>query len=184
MTDPVFDYDRTLGGTVVAGFVYRGAALGSAYRGRYFFADFTSGRVFSLALGIGATGEATALSLTEHTAELNALTPLGSISSFGVDANGELSLTSFNGTILKIGLRQPNPILEIKLSPNQVVIQPFLLSGYALDLNATTGTGVSTVHVWAFPSSGAPPLFVGAGAPTAQTAELVALYGVQFRFSG
>ena len=50
-TDPIFDYGRTDGISVTGGFVYRGARLGAAYRGRYFFADY-SGRVWSLALTI------------------------------------------------------------------------------------------------------------------------------------
>jgi glucose/arabinose dehydrogenase len=185
LRDPVFDYGRDLGTTVVGGFVYRGAALGAAYQGRYFFADFGPGRLFSLGLGIGGMGEATALNLTDHTSEINTTTPVGPISSFGVDASAELYLTSFNGTILKIGLRQPNPVIHFdNLRPNQVVTQPFYGTGYALDLSAAVGTGVSTVHLWAFPSSGASPVFLGASVPAGHTPQLVDLYGYQFRYSG
>lgn len=42
------------------------------------------------------------------------------------------------------------------------VTQPFLLAGWAADLNRTSGTGVDAVHVYAYPASGAPPIFVGA----------------------
>ena len=52
LTDPIFDYGRSDGQVVTGGFVYRGSALGAAYRGRYFFADFGSRRVWSLALSI------------------------------------------------------------------------------------------------------------------------------------
>jgi len=75
--------------------VYRGTALGPAYVGRYFFADFISGRVWSLALSIGGTGEATASGLIEHTAELGG-TALGNISSFGVDSGGELFILNYS----------------------------------------------------------------------------------------
>ena len=89
LTDPIFEYGRGEGHSVTGGFVYRGSALGSAYVGKYFFADIVFSRVWSLGLSINpTTGEATALSLTEHTAELGGAAT--AISSFGVDANGEL----------------------------------------------------------------------------------------------
>jgi len=95
LTDPIFEYGRTQGQSVSGGFVYRGTALGPAYVGRYFFADFISGRVWSLALSIGGTGEATASGLIEHTAELGG-TALGNISSFGVDSGGELFILNYS----------------------------------------------------------------------------------------
>ena len=95
-TDPIFDYGRSDGISVTGGFVYRGTRLGAAYRGRYFFADY-SGRVWSLALTIDATGEAQASDRREHTAELGGSAVLGNISSFGVDADGELYLVSHSG---------------------------------------------------------------------------------------
>jgi hypothetical protein len=50
--------------------VYRGRSLGSAYQGRYFFADISQGRVWSIALVIDpVTGEARASDLVEHTVE-------------------------------------------------------------------------------------------------------------------
>ena len=65
-------------------------ALGSSMVGRYFFADI-SARVWSLALTVNpVTGEAAASELIEHTAELGGSAALGLISSFGVDASGEL----------------------------------------------------------------------------------------------
>ena len=38
--------------SITGGFVYRGSALGAAYVGRYFFADFVTSRVWSIALTI------------------------------------------------------------------------------------------------------------------------------------
>ena len=48
--------------------------------------------------------------------------------------------------------------------PNAVLAQPFKVAGWALDLASTTGTGVDTVHVWAYPNpgSGQPAIFIGA----------------------
>jgi len=101
LTDPIHEYDRTLGASITGGYVYRGSALGAAYRGRYFFADFIRNRVWSLALSVNATtGEATASNRIEHTADLGSLS---GVSSFGVDADGELYVLSYsNGTVLQI----------------------------------------------------------------------------------
>ncbi len=88
LTDPIYEYPRTLGQSVTGGFVYRGTALGPSYVGRYFFADYVAGRVWSFALSIAGSGEATASGLIEHTAELGGGGVLGNISSFGVDSPG------------------------------------------------------------------------------------------------
>lgn len=102
LTDPVFEYDHTVGSSITGGYVYRGAALGTARRRRYFFADFVSGRVWSIALTIDGSGEATASDRIEHTAELGGAT-LGNISSLGLDAEGELYILSYSlGTVQKI----------------------------------------------------------------------------------
>jgi glucose/arabinose dehydrogenase len=103
LTDPIFEYDHTAGQSVTGGYVYRGAALGTTFRGRYFFADI-SGRAWSIALVINpTTGEATATGLVEHTSELGGSTALGLISSFGVDAAGELYIVSLTrNTIYRI----------------------------------------------------------------------------------
>ena len=43
----------------------------------------------------------------------------------------------------------------------QDVGQPFVLAGWSADLSATQGTGIATLHVWAYPLSGGPPVFLG-----------------------
>ena len=103
LVDPFYEYDHSVGQAITGGFVYRGQALGPWYRGRYFFADFIVGRVWSLALTIDSnTGEAQASNLVEHTLELGG-DALGNISSFGVDADGEMYLVSWSqGEIFKI----------------------------------------------------------------------------------
>ena len=100
---PIFEYDHSVGQSITGGYVYRGSALGAAYVGRYFFADFVQGRVWSVALTIDATGAARASGLLEHTSELGGVSQLGNVSSFGADADGELYLVSYSrGTVLKI----------------------------------------------------------------------------------
>jgi glucose/arabinose dehydrogenase len=103
LVDPIHEYEHPTGVSVTGGFVYRGAQLGAAFRGRYFFADL-NGRVFSLALTVDAsTGEARASDVREHTAELGGVASIGNVSSFGVDADGELYIVGYStGRILKL----------------------------------------------------------------------------------
>jgi hypothetical protein len=77
--------------------VYRGAALGAGFNGRYVFADLL-GRVWSMA--IDATPARIIVShLVEHTATIGG----GTISAFGRDAAGELYIVQYGaGAILKI----------------------------------------------------------------------------------
>ena len=103
LVDPIHEYDHGVGQSVTGGYVYRGSALPASNRGRYFFADFIQGRVFSIALTIDAREEARASDLVEHTAGLSNAGALGNISAFGVDADGELYLVGYStGRILKV----------------------------------------------------------------------------------
>jgi glucose/arabinose dehydrogenase len=96
LIDPIFEYDHSVGSVITGGYVYRGAALGSLYVGRYFFADFGASRVWSIALTINpSTGNATASNLMEHTAELG--TGAQFISSFGTDLAGEIYALNYVG---------------------------------------------------------------------------------------
>jgi glucose/arabinose dehydrogenase len=104
LTEPIHEYDHGTGQSITGGYVYRGGALPAFYRGRYFFADFIQGRVWSIALSIdAATREATAADLREHTAELGGVAQLGNVSSFATDGDGELFIVSYSlGRVLKI----------------------------------------------------------------------------------
>jgi glucose/arabinose dehydrogenase len=101
LVDPIFEYDHATGQSITGGVVYRGRLLGAGYAGRYFFADYVQGRIWSIGLMVNAqTGEATASGLTEHTAELGLESPVGSVSAFGVDADGELYVVGYSrGTV-------------------------------------------------------------------------------------
>jgi glucose/arabinose dehydrogenase len=103
LVEPIHEYDHRTGISITGGYVYRGSALPSSFRGRYFFADLT-GRVWSLGLSVdAASGEARATDVVEHTAALGGAGGLGNVSSFGVDADGELYIVDYsNGRILKI----------------------------------------------------------------------------------
>jgi glucose/arabinose dehydrogenase len=99
--NPIYEYPHPTGISVTGGYVYRGSALGSLYVGRYFFGDL-NGRVWSIGLSIGGGGEATANTPIEHTGEFGGQGVTGNITSFGVDAFGELYLVSYGGTIFRI----------------------------------------------------------------------------------
>lgn len=117
LTDPIWEYSRSVGQSITGGFVYRGAALPATYRGRYFFADYVQGRVWSMVLSINAsTGEATASTPVEHTAELGGSAVVGNISSFGIDAAGELYVVNHTGgTIVKILSAGPSPPTNLRI---------------------------------------------------------------------
>jgi glucose/arabinose dehydrogenase len=103
LVDPIFEYGRSLGQSITGGIVYRGRSLGAAYAGRYFFADYVQGRVWSIGLSVDSQGEARASGLLEHTAEFGGSSQLGNVSSFGVDADGELYIVSISrGTVLAV----------------------------------------------------------------------------------
>jgi glucose/arabinose dehydrogenase len=88
---PIFEYRHSSGGcSVTGGYVYRGKALPSA-RGRYFFGDFCSGRVWSLKV---VEGKATGVRVEPFQVD--------SLSSFGEDARGELYLVSLGGSIFRL----------------------------------------------------------------------------------
>jgi len=100
LIEPIHEYDHRAGGSITGGYIYRGRALGAAFQGRYFFGDFITGRLWSLALSIDAAGEARASDVREMNAELG-VGPV-SVSSFGVDAVGELFIVNYGGTILRV----------------------------------------------------------------------------------
>lgn len=110
LVDPVHEYPHSQGQSITGGFVYRGRALGTAFAGRYFFADFVTRRVWSVALTVGAGGGATASGVQEHTAALGGAAAIGHVSSFGADAEGELYIVSHDhGRILRLIGPPPTP---------------------------------------------------------------------------
>ena len=103
LTEPIFDYPRSDGQSITGGYVYRGRALDPMFNGRYFFADYVAGRVYSIGLHLDARQEAAAADHLELTQLLGGNSELGLISSFGVDADGELYIVSYTrGRVLKI----------------------------------------------------------------------------------
>jgi hypothetical protein len=66
----------------------------------------------------------------------------------------------------------------------QEVGQPFVLSGWAADRDAALGTGIDTVHVWAYPATGGAPVFLGTPTLGGVRPDVAAVHGEQFREAG
>src|SRR6478735_1998353 len=84
---PVAVYPHSEGCSITGGYVYRGNHV-PALRGRYVYGDFCSGRIWSLPAGGGRP-------------RLLALPRLEGLSSFGVDAHGELYAATLGGRVLR-----------------------------------------------------------------------------------
>ncbi len=89
---PIWDYPRSEGASVTGGLVYRGARY-PALAGRYLFADFVSGRIWSLQPnGLNPVGAGAVQLLTTD----------GGISSFGLNpATGDILLCDLAENTLK-----------------------------------------------------------------------------------
>ena len=66
----------------------------------------------------------------------------------------------------------------------QDVGQPFVLAGWAADLDTATGTGIDTLHVWAYQLAGGAPVFLGTPILGGARPDVAAIHGDQFRAAG
>lgn len=138
---PNFEYSHMVGQAVTGGFVYRGTALGAAYRGRYFYADCPTGKIFSLAWSVnGSVVEAG--TNTDHTAELGG--PFRCIGSFARDGAGELYFMDFGYSASNTGR-----IYRLELAPASPPNPPTNL--------AASVTGATVALSWTPPATGGAP---------------------------
>ena len=66
----------------------------------------------------------------------------------------------------------------------QDVEPPFLLAGWAADLDAARGTGIDTLHVWAYPATGGAPVFLGTPRLGGARPDVAAVHGDEFHRTG
>ena len=59
-----------------------------------------------------------------------------------------------------------------------------MIGGWSADLSANRGTGISALHVWAYPLQGGPPIFLGAATYGGARPDVAAVHGDEFRESG
>ena len=69
-------------------------------------------------------------------------------------------------------------------SQDQTLSQNVRVAGWAIDLGATTNSGVDAVHVWAYPTDGSSPLFVGAASVGHSRPDVGAAFGAPRYNSG
>jgi len=62
--------------------------------------------------------------------------------------------------------------------------QPFTIAGWAIDADSDAGTGVDTLHVWAYPVDEGKPIFLGATAYGGERPDVGAIFGDRFTPSG
>jgi Glucose / Sorbosone dehydrogenase len=87
LVEPLTEYEHDLGCSVTGGYVYRGQRLRREAWGRYFYGDYCSGRIWSLARWDGE------VTRRGHPFRVEGL------SSFGEDSDGELFALSQGGSV-------------------------------------------------------------------------------------
>jgi len=88
---PVAEYAHSVGGcSITGGYVYRGSQIASL-QGRYIYGDFCSGKIWSFVVQGGKAADL-------HEEAIN----VKSLSSFGLDAHGELYAASLDGTVYAV----------------------------------------------------------------------------------
>jgi hypothetical protein len=92
-TDPLFDYGRNLGGSVIGGYVVRDRAVGGL-AGHYVFGDWVRGKVWAMPGGQATMSAAIDLSDVLDAGQGGAL---ARIASFGEGASGQLFIVDYGG---------------------------------------------------------------------------------------
>jgi uncharacterized repeat protein (TIGR03803 family) len=77
----------------------------------------------------------------------------------------------------------PQVVIDTPRS-QQDLAQPLTVAGWAADLDAATGAGIATVHAWAYPLAGGPPVFLGAAEYGTRRPDVAAVHGQQFEHTG
>jgi hypothetical protein len=80
---------------------------------------------------------------------------------------------------------ESRPVMNLDLPGDGATVTPgFDVGGWAIDLAADSGGGVDTVHVWAFPTGGGSPVFLGAAPVDRARPDIAAAFGSQFENAG
>ena len=139
--------------------------------------------------GISRPDVGTAFGSTRFTGSgfsLEATLPVGTYD-LAVHARSTVSGTFNNVQVVRVTVLPPVSIPRMWLdypTSGVTLSQNIFVAGWAVDLGATSGTGVDTVHVWAYPESGA-PVFVGAATLGGSRPDVGAAFGSsQFNASG
>ena len=141
LTDPIAEYSHDVGRSVTGGFVYRGSLFPNL-RGRYFYADYVTGRIWSL-YKTGTNPE------TWSDPELELDTGLN-ISAFGEDEDGELYICDITGGTIRHLVDADGPLENLSAS-SKSVWPPSIDAGetatYTIGLVNNGGAVDGTVYV-------------------------------------
>ncbi|HUD73023.1 MAG TPA: PQQ-dependent sugar dehydrogenase [Dongiaceae bacterium] len=97
---PLVEYDHSQGCSITGGPVYRGCQM-PGWLGTYFYGDFCSGFIRSFRMAGGVLQEA-----ADRTGDLDpAHTLTNSLTSFGLDGQGEIYIVDRDGSVRRIGPR-------------------------------------------------------------------------------
>ncbi len=130
LTDPIAEYSHSEGNAVTGGFVYRGNQY-PALTGRYFYADFGTGKIWSMYKTGANSWSAPEL---EWGGGIN-------ISAFGEDETGELYVVDYSGKIRRLAdINGPQPItLSAVKSSSRPDADPGEVITYTVRLSNTGG---------------------------------------------
>jgi glucose/arabinose dehydrogenase len=135
LTMPIYEYGHNIGCSIIGGYLYRGGIMPNL-NGIYFFADFCANKIWSFRYENGNMSE-----FTERTSELapGPGQPIGSISSFGEDRNGELYVVDLNdGEIFKIVPESSSTIEGMVTGDSGLVVAGVIVSVFNTALVDTT----------------------------------------------
>jgi len=119
---PITTYARSIGYSITGGFVYRGSEL-YKLKGTYFYGDYGTQRIWSLAKDAAGAYQSTQLAIAG-----------AGLSSFGLDNENEMYAVRYSangGKLMKIRCGPPTPVLT--------VANPSVCFGDSIVLNAPTG---------------------------------------------
>jgi hypothetical protein len=104
-----------------------------------------------------------------------------------VFARSTIAGTFNNAQVVRVNVqsRATRPMMVVDVpSTGTTVSGKFQVAGWAVDFASPSGPGVDTVHVWAYPTSGAAPIFMGAATMNVSRPDVAGAFGAQFKNSG
>ncbi len=140
-TDPIAEYNHTEGRSITGGFVYRGADYPSLY-GQYFYADYVTGKIWTVSQSSSDPITWTAPQLMLETGM--------NISAFGEDESGELYVVAISQrTVYQlVDVNGPVPnLVSSRKRPSSVSADPNDVITYTITLVNTGGLSSTPVYV-------------------------------------
>lgn len=143
LTLPIIDYSHSQGCSITGGFVYRGCQM-PGFAATYFYGDYCDGWVKSFkVVGGAATAQQDWTATIDPAGDL-----IGSLTSFGTDAQGELYITDRGGQVRRIS----PPFTDLEVSGQGVLPQDLFRLGKTSwtweDLKRSTMHPVSQYRVY------------------------------------